>query len=132
MPQKPPDIDPPCYCRREICRCGPSASRRRPIKTYGDGERQYLGWRAEQDLAANLSKSSLNGFGASLLDRGHAPATARARQLAVRRFCGWLVEEGEMAVDPLLGIKAPQLDSKVIEPLTEYQLRALLKGPDTE
>jgi site-specific recombinase XerD len=38
-----------------------------------------------------------------------------------------------MAVDPLLGIKAPQLDNKVIEPLTEDQLKALLKacaGPE--
>jgi site-specific recombinase XerC len=38
-----------------------------------------------------------------------------------------------MAVDPLLGIKAPQLDSKEIKALTDDQLKALLKacaGPD--
>jgi site-specific recombinase XerD len=101
------------------------AERKSPqtIKTYGDGVRQYLGWCAEQERPPDLSKSSVNGFVASLLDRGHAAATARARQLAVRRFAAWLVEEEEMAVDPLLGIKAPQLDSKVIEPLTEAQLR---------
>jgi site-specific recombinase XerD len=111
------------------------AERKSPqtIKTYGDGVRQYLAWCAEQERPPDLSKSSVNGFVASLLDRGHAAATARARQLAVRRFAAWLVEEEEMAVDPLLGIKAPQLDSKVIEPLTEAQLKALLKacaGPE--
>ncbi len=132
MPQKPPSIDLPVLL--------PSwqfslAERKSPhtIKTYGDDVRQYLAWCAAQERAADLSKSSINGFVASLLDRGHAPATARARQLAVRRFAAWLVEEEEMTADPLLGIKAPQLDSKVVEPLTEAQLKALLKacaGPD--
>jgi integrase/recombinase XerD len=70
---------------------------------------------------------------AHLLDNGRTAATARARQLAVRRFSAWLVEEGEQDSDPLLGIKAPKLDSRVVEPLTDDQLRALLKacaGPD--
>jgi site-specific recombinase XerD len=111
------------------------AERKSPqtIKIYGDGVRQYLAWCAEHTAPADLSKSSVNGFIASLLDRGNAPATARARQVAVRRFASWLVEEEEMDVDPLLGIKAPQLDNKVIEPLTEDQLKALLKacaGPE--
>ena len=48
-------------------------------------------------------------------------------------FSAWLTEEGEFDVDPLLGAKAPKLDRTVIEPLTETQLKALLKacaGPD--
>ena len=56
------------------------------------------------------------------------PATARSRQLAVRRFTSWLADEGEIPLDPFLGIKAPKLDTKIVEPLTEEELRALLKA----
>jgi site-specific recombinase XerD len=70
---------------------------------------------------------------AALLDDGAAPATARSRQLAVRRFSAWLAEEQEIPVDALLGVKAPKLDTKVVEPLTEDEMKLMLKactGPD--
>ena len=104
------------------------AERKSPqtVKTYGDGVRQYLAWCAHEPVPADLSRASVVGFVAALLDGGAAAATARARQLAVRRFAAWLLEEGETDTDPLLGIKAPQLDTAVVEPLTEAELRALL------
>ena len=55
-----------------------------------------------------------------------APATIRARQLPVRRFASWLAEEGEIPTDPFLGLKSPKLDDKVVEPLTDDELRRLL------
>jgi len=97
------------------------------VKTYHDGVRFYLTWCAEQG-AAPLERSSLRGWVTALLDGGSAPATARARQLAVRRFTSWLAEEGEIPADPFLGVKAPQLDVHVVEPLTEDELKALLKA----
>ena len=97
------------------------------IKTYTDGVRFYLAWCAEQEVEP-LSRSSLRAWTTALLDRGNQPATAVSRQLAVRRYTAWLTEEGELVTDPFLGIKAPKLDSKVIEPLTEDELRALLKA----
>jgi integrase/recombinase XerD len=97
------------------------------LKTYSDGVRFYLAWCAEQQ-AAPLERGSIRGWVAALLDKGNQPATARARQLAVRRFTSWLAEEGEIPTDPFLGVKAPKLDTKVIEPLTDDQLRALLKA----
>jgi integrase/recombinase XerD len=97
------------------------------LKTYSDGVRFYLAWCAEQQ-AAPLERGSIRGWVAALLDKGNQPATARARQLAVRRFTAWLAEEGEIPADPFLGVKAPKLDTKVIEPLTDDELRALLKA----
>lgn len=97
------------------------------LKTYSDGVRFYLAWCAEQQ-AAPLERGSIRGWVAALLDKGNQPATARARQLAVRRFTSWLAEEGEIPADPFLGVKAPKLDTKVIEPLTDDELRALLKA----
>ncbi|MCV6965927.1 tyrosine-type recombinase/integrase [Mycobacterium intermedium] len=70
----------------------------------------------------------VKGFVADLLDAGAEPATARARQLGVRRFSAWLEEEGEVDTDPLLGLKSPKLDTKVTESLTEVELRKLIKA----
>lgn len=97
------------------------------LKAYSDGVRFYLAWCTEQDLEP-MTRSSLNGWVAALLDSGSAASTARSRQLAVRRFSAWLTEEGEIPADPFLGLKSPKLDEKVIEPLTDDQLRAMLKA----
>ena len=105
------------------------ADRKSPqtLKAYGDGVRYFLDW-CERHEATPLSRASLRGWVSALLDGGAAAATARARQLAVRRFSAWLAEEGEIGTDPFLGVKAPKLDQQVVEPLTDEQLRALLKA----
>ena len=97
------------------------------LKAYGEGVRQYLAWCTANDVEP-MTRSSLNLFTAGLLDGGAAASTARSRQLGVRRFTAWLTEEGEIPADPFLGIKSPKLDEKVIEPLTNDDLRALLKA----
>lgn len=105
------------------------AERKSPqtLKAYSDGVRFYLAWCAERE-ADPMTRAALNLWVAGMLDGGAAAATARARQLAVRRFAAWLVEEGEIPADPFLGVKSPKLDEKVVEPLTDDDLRALLKA----
>jgi hypothetical protein len=46
----------------------------------------------------------------------------------VRRCTAWLTEEGELPADPFLGITGPKLDTAVVEPLSEDDLRALLRA----
>src|SRR3954449_4385209 len=106
------------------------AERKSPatVKAYTTGVHQYLAWCTETDSPAVLDRRQVARFVDSLLTRGVQPATARARQLGIRRFSAWLEEEGELDADPLLGIKAPKLDTKVIEPLTEAQIKAMLKA----
>jgi site-specific recombinase XerD len=105
------------------------AERKSPqtLKAYSDGVRFYLAWCSERE-AEPLTRASLNFWVADLLDGGAAAATARARQLAVRRFAAWLTEEGEIPVDPFLGVKSPKLDEHVVEPLDDDELRALIKA----
>lgn len=105
------------------------AERKAPqtLKLYGDGVRFYLLW-CERCQADPLARDSLRAWVAELLESGMAPTTIRARQLPVRRFAAWLADEGEIDADPFLGLKSPKLDTKVIEPLTEAELRALLKA----
>ena len=96
-------------------------------RTYGEGVRQYLAWCTANDVEP-MTRSSLNLFTAGLLDGGAAASTARSRQLGVRRFAAWLAEEGEIPADPFLGVKSPKLDEKVIEPLSDAELKAMLKA----
>lgn len=98
------------------------------IKSYGDGVRAFLRWCHTHGHTPALDRTLMNAFVADLLDAGAEPTTARSRQLAVRRFSAWLVEEGEIDDDPLLGLKAPKLDTKVTESLTDDELRLLIKA----
>lgn len=106
------------------------AERKSPqtIKSYGDGVRAFLRWCADNGHSPALDRDLVKNFVADLLDAGAEPSTARARQLGVRRFSAWLEDEGEIDSDPLLGLKAPKLDSKVTESLTEDELRRLIKA----
>lgn len=106
------------------------AERKSPqtVKAYADGVRAYLAWCARVGRPAQVDRRQLREFVDDLLSGGSKPATAVSRHLAVRRFSAWLAEEGEQALDPLLGLRAPKLDKPVVEPLTDDQLRALLKA----
>jgi len=106
------------------------AERKSPqtVKSYGDGVRAFLRWCDEHGHSPALERDLMKGFVADLLEAGAEPSTARSRQLGVRRFSAWLAEEGEIDDDPLLGLKAPKLDSKVTDSLTDDELRRLLKA----
>jgi integrase/recombinase XerD len=88
--------------------------------------RGYLRWCAEQEHPPALDRTLVRAWVTDLLDSGNEAATAVARQLAVRRFSAWLVEEGEISDDPLLGLKAPKLDRKVTERLSDDEVRRLI------
>jgi integrase/recombinase XerD len=102
------------------------------VRLYATGVRTFLAWCDRQGRPAMLDRATVAAFVAELLNDGREAATARARQLALRRFAAWLAEEGELDADPLAGLKPPKLDSKVVPVLTDQQLRALLaacQGP---
>jgi integrase len=74
-----------------------------------------------------MSRAALNQWIADMLDAGAAPGTARIRQQAVRRFATWLTAGGELRADPFPGVKAPRVEPPLVEPLTDDELRALIK-----
>lgn len=98
------------------------------IKNYTDGLRGFMRWCEANGHTPALERDLVKGYVADLLDDGAEPATARARQLGVRRFSAWATEEGEFDVDPLLGLKAPKLDTKVTQSLTDDELRRLISA----
>lgn len=103
------------------------------IKTYGDGVRRFIAWADQAGVEPDLARPTVNAFVASILEGGAEAATARSRQLALRRLSAWLCEEGEIDADELAGLKPPKLDSKIVPELSEDQLKALIaacKGKD--
>lgn len=111
------------------------AERKSPqtVKSYGDGVRAYVRFCLDTEAPVVIDRNQLRVFVDHLLANGAKPATATARHLAMRRFSTWLTDEGEQDADPLLGLKSPKLDQPVVEPLTDEQLRAMIKackGPE--
>lgn len=107
------------------------AARKSPqtVKSYTTGVTQFLDWCTTNGITPELTRRMVNGWVDHLLnEKKVSPATASSRQLAVRRFSAWLVEEGEVDTDPLLGLKSPKIDTQVIEPLTDDEIRLLLKA----
>ena len=98
------------------------------IEAYILGAQLYLRWCAEGGHPAVLERQQVRTWIAELLAAGAAPATARTRQAAVKRYSAWLEEEGETDTDPLLGLRPPKLDVPVTESLTDNECAALVKA----
>ena len=110
------------------------AERKSPqtVRLYLGGVRTYLAWCASTGRRPVLDRSIVSAFVADLLDQGRSDSTAHAYQKALRQYARWLAAEGELDHDPLLGIRPPKLDAKVIPVLSDDQLKALVaacQGP---
>jgi site-specific recombinase XerD len=98
------------------------------VDTYTAGVTGFLRWCDRTGAETELTKPNVQEFIADLVASGAQPATALTRQKALKQFAAWLVDEGELDADPLLGLSSPKQDRKVIEPLTDDQLKALIEA----
>jgi len=98
------------------------------LKAYHRNITAFLAWCERAGIEPVLDRPTVSKFTAGLLDAGAAPATARARQLGVRRFSAWLADEGETVRDNLLGIRPPKLDRANVPKLSPDELAALIKA----
>jgi site-specific recombinase XerD len=101
---------------------------RETLRKYLTGVRFFIRWCLDNGHVPALDGRLVSTWIAELLAGGAEPATAQARLLALKRFSAWLTEEGELDADPVVGIKPPKLDVKVVPALTDDQLRALIKA----
>lgn len=98
------------------------------VKAYRQGVLTFLDWTERAAQPPELSKPIVQIFVAALLDEGMAAKTVGNHLLALRRFCDWLAAEDEIPSNPLAGMQQPKLDRKVVEALSDDDLRALLKA----
>lgn len=98
------------------------------ITSYLRGVRLYLGWCEHNGHPVELTRAQVQQYAAELIADNKEANTVRLRQASLPAFARWLVTEGELSADPLEGLKPPKLPEKVVEALTDDQLRALLKA----
>jgi integrase len=69
-------------------------------------------------------------FIADLLDGGAEAGTAEARLKGLRRFAAWLSDPAEGILDsnPLAGVGPVKIDRKIVDSLTEDEVRQLIKA----
>jgi integrase/recombinase XerD len=101
---------------------------RATIDLYCGGVNAFLRWCATNSVTPELTKDAVNAFIADLLEAGAEPATAVARQKALRQFSKWLAAEGELKEDPLFGLARPQQTTKVVDALDDEQLTRLVRA----
>lgn len=98
------------------------------IVSYLRGVRLYLEWCERDGHPVEITRAQVQTYAAELIREGKEANTVRLRLAALRAFARWLVAEGEIAADPLDGLKPPKIPTKVVESLTDDQLRALIKA----
>ena len=106
------------------------AERKSPatIKVYTAGVDAFLRWCDRTGTPPALTKTAVQAFLADLLDAGAEAATAHARLKGLRRFAAWLVAEDEIDTDPLREVRSPKIDRKLVNALSDYELRRLIKA----
>lgn len=96
------------------------------IKSYRDGVNAFLRWCDETNAPPTFTRDAAHAFVADLLDNGAQPKTVATRLIPIRRFSSWLTEERDFDSDPILGVKQPKLDKKVVDALSDAELRSLI------
>ncbi len=102
----------------------------RTVVLYGQSVRFFAQWLEAQGrpaTVAELNRASVREWLADLAEV-NAPGTVKTRYRGLFRFCGWLVDEEELAAHPMAKISPPVLTAKLVPILTDDDLAALLKA----
>ena len=101
----------------------------RTTTIYGQSIVFFSRWLVEQDRQASLdelTRPAIREWLAQLADVNEA-STVRTRHRGLFRFCGWLVDEGELDENPMKSMSPPEPFAKPVPILSDEELTALLK-----
>lgn len=101
----------------------------RTIVLYGQSIRFFCDWLTAHDRQLTLDQLHRHAISAWLADLSERVdvATVRTRLRGMRRFCRWLVAEGELDQAPTEGIEMPALPEKPVRVFTDDEIKKLLK-----
>lgn len=97
---------------------------------YGQSVRIFSEWLAIHGRAATvneLTRAAVREWLADLADRCEQ-STVGTRYRGLYRFCGWLVDEGELETNPLQGLSVDKPKEKLVPILDDTELAALIKA----
>lgn len=98
------------------------------VRKYLTGVRFFIAWCQDNGHVPALDSRLATSWISELLANGAEANTAIARLQSLKRFSSWLYDENELPNDPMLPVRAPRQDVKVVAALTDEQLRALIKA----
>jgi integrase/recombinase XerD len=93
----------------------------------------FAGWLAENHNGlTSADEMAVNRYLAHLHSRpgGFKPASQQRLHSTLRRFYGWLLDQGRIEVDPLLNIERPMRAERFPKTLSEKNVEDLLAAPD--
>lgn len=103
------------------------------VRSYIGGVRVFATWLAgdatlpQPDGWDGVTRDHCRLWLAQMIEGGAARDTRRSRHGAVDRFFDWCVAEGEVAVNPMLGITMPSPASQPVNIVTDEQMRTWIK-----
>jgi integrase/recombinase XerD len=96
------------------------------------GFRQFLGTQPSENGVsplASLDRARILGFISWLNEKGYARATVARKVAAVKSFCTFLVDRGDLASDPTAAVSSPRAPKPVPKPLSVDEVDTLLREP---
>ncbi|MBX5444297.1 tyrosine recombinase [Sphaerobacter sp.] len=105
------------------------------VSAYRNDLTQFCHFLCEQHAVqswAELSETILTNYVLYLRERGYANATVARKVAAVKSFCHYLVECGELRHDPAAELPSPKVDKFIPRAITPEQVEALLAQPARE
>lgn len=101
------------------------------LRLYGQSIQFFCDWLTAQGRPTTLdqlNRHSISAWLADLIERGNEPSTVATRLRGMRRFCRWLVIEGEVEKAPTEGVEMPAKTDKPVRVFTDEELGKLLKA----
>ena len=101
----------------------------RTLVLYGQSITYFSQWltqRGQADDLSNLSRDNVLAWLDALRGRGLTTGTIRTRWRGLRRFTNWLLAEGIIDQDPLVGIEVDKPEPPPVPVLTDEELAALV------
>lgn len=103
----------------------------RTLSAYTTDVRLFAEWvtRLHIDQPSAVTRTVVRRYIASLATREYARRSIARKAAALRRYFGWLVEEGELSIDPTTGLQVGSGTGRLPRVLDRREIDALLDGP---
>ena len=79
--------------------------------------------------AASIDRALITDYIAWLGERTYAPATVARKVAAVKSFCGFLLDHGDLSANPTASVDSPRAPKPVPRAISTQQIDSLLQQP---
>lgn len=103
---------------------------KRTVAIYGAAVSSFTDWLTHDGQSTTLDQLNRDNIRCWLAEMAETnkASTVSVRFAGLRRFCRWLVAEGEIDVSPMLGLSPPKIAETPVPILTDDDLTALLRA----